>query len=256
MTIQRDTIAIMAVGVTALLAIGLFLFLSPSGGDFGRREVEGPPTVQPEVVAAHAEQFDTEIPEREAGSQQEQAAATYLLGVFQRNGYVVRLESVPVENLVSSTDLLATPPGVDEASTIVVFPYGSPERGSPNGTAIGLVLEVARALNVADPTHTVGFAAVGADFLARDGGALGSRRLAQLLLERDEMPTIVQIGTVAEGLTLEAGGPDAESVFGASGTVVIDPDVFDEAGFTRYVVAGAPDELGSALLQGLERLSR
>lgn len=246
------TIAV--VGGSALLAIFVFLLFSPSGGDFGRREVAGPPEVRHDVVAAHAEQFDDEIPDRTAGSQQEQAAATYLLGVLQRNGYVVRLESVPVENLVSSTNLLATPPGVEEASAIVVFPYGSEADGSPRGTAVGLVLEVARALNVLDPTHTIGFAAVGADHIDRAPGSLGSRRLARSLIDRDEDPTIVLIGEVAGGLALRVSGPDAAGVFGVSGDVTVDPDVFDSAGFTRYIVTGPPDEVGDALLQGLRRL--
>lgn len=249
---NKESLLIGGVGGLALIAIVAWLVLSPAGGDFGRREVAGPPEIRSEVVNAHAEQFDEELPDRVAGSQQEQAAATYLLGVFQRNGYVVRLEAVPVADLVSSTDLIAIPPGVEEPSALVVAPYGSAADASDTGLAVGVMLEVARALNVAEPDHTVGFAAVGAEFSDEGEGSLGSRRLVQLLLDRDERPAIVQLVDVGPNVDLSSTGPDDR--FGTRGSVSLDSDVFAAAGFTRYLLEGPPDAIGRALLQGLRNL--
>src|SRR5688572_23168853 len=57
---------------------------------------EGPPEIQADVIARHAEQFESDLAERAPGSQEEFAAATYMTAHLQRAGYVVRLESVPV----------------------------------------------------------------------------------------------------------------------------------------------------------------
>lgn len=247
---NKETVFVFSVGLAALLAIVAFLVFSPSGGDFGRREVPGPPSVQPAAVAAHAAQFDVDLPERAAGSQQEQAAATYLLGVLQRNGYVVRLDPVPVGDLVASTNLIAQPAQISEVATFVVVPYGSGD--TPNGESIGLFLEVARALSVADPDHRVGFVALGAEFTERAEGSLGSRRLARFLLDEDLDPAIVQIVDVAEGLETSVTG---DGVTRSGPHLEVAPDVFAEAGFDRVLVAGSADELGPTLL-GLLRGSR
>lgn len=252
---KRETLLVTGVGVLALLGVVAFLIFSPSAGDLGRRDVAGPPTPRADAIRGHAGQFDSEVPNRAAGSQQEQAVATYLLGLFQRNGYVVRLESVPVGDLVSSTDLIATPPGVDDPSPLVVVPYGAPEDGPGTGSALGVALEVSRALNVADLTHTIGFAAVGAEF-TKDEGPLGSRRLARLLEEQGSDPVMVVLASIADGVELAVEGPEAAAIFGVGGEVDTEFDVFAEAGFTRYLIQGPPEEVASLLMEGLAKLQQ
>src|SRR5687768_18446959 len=61
---------------------------------------DGPAEVEVEAVEEHAAQFDEDLSDRPAGSQQEFAAATYLTGHLQRAGYEVRLESVPYKDTV------------------------------------------------------------------------------------------------------------------------------------------------------------
>jgi hypothetical protein len=229
---------------------------------FATPEVSGPPEIRLDVVADHAEQFDTDLAERPAGSEEEQAAATYLLGTLQQNGYFVRLESVPVADLFRSTNLIAQPAGGDEPETVVVVPYGTGEGIAPNGTEVGLFLELARALNVRDPDHKVWFVAVGAEYSEEGGGNLGSRRLARFLLDEDEDPLVVQLNLDDEGFKAYgdlAGDANAirRELLGEEGTIETDelmtpqPDVFKEAGFDRLYVVGEPELTGEVLLEFL-----
>src|ERR687886_70074 len=52
----------------------------------------GPPRLADELVRRHARQFDVKLPNRPAGSQNEQIAATYILAHLERAGYVVFLD--------------------------------------------------------------------------------------------------------------------------------------------------------------------
>lgn len=181
---------------------------SPVGAPERVRPRTGAPTVESEAARRHADQFETDVPVRRAGSQEEAAAATYLLGHLQAAGYSARLDAVPVEDLVRSTNVLTIPPddGVAPVLVAVVYDTGpSPGRGR----ALGLWLELARAAAVAgggDPP--VRFAALGAEHAQTTGGHLGSRRLAQVLLDRGEEPGLA--------ILLSAGdAPAAGGSFGA-----------------------------------------
>ena len=154
----------------------------------------GPSRIQAPGVARHAREFDDDLERRPAGSQDEAAAATYILGHLQRAGYVVRLVAVPVADLVSSLDLVALPPGDAEPETVVTVAYDSaspPETAA--GESIGLFLELARALRAAKPGHDVELVALGAEHARNGGGYLGSRRLVQLLEEAGHEPLVVTI---------------------------------------------------------------
>ncbi|HYZ46281.1 MAG TPA: hypothetical protein VE712_01320 [Actinomycetota bacterium] len=169
---------------------------------------EGPEQVQVEVAHRHAEQFDEELPARRAGSQQEEAAAAYVLGHLQRAGYVTRLEAVPVADTVNSTDVIAVPPRGDDPAAVVAVPLDTGPNPSGGGTSIGIFLELARALAAARPRHDVGFAALGAEHAPVDGGYLGTRRLARTLLDDGSHPLVLTL----ESLRRRGGG------FGAVGS--------------------------------------
>jgi hypothetical protein len=234
-----------------------------------RSEVEatGPPTVQMDDVEGHAAQFDDEVPERRAGTQNEGAASAYLLGHLQQAGYVVRLDSVPVRNLVRSTNVVAVPPSGEDPIVVVVVPYDTGEDPEPSGVALGVFLEAARALRVAVPGHSVEFAALGAEHTDVLGGRLGSRRLIQGLLDDDLDPVVIVLGNIEERAGFSARGPAAAEINEAAESAGIqlppsplktmpDDDVWQRAGLDFAVVSGAPEEAGAVLVEYLEERGR
>lgn len=197
-----------------LALVGLGSVACTSGGDgasSARPQAEGPAEVRPEVIDEHARQFDQDLPEREAGSQQEFAAATYITGHLQRAGYGVRLASVPFKDLVRSTNVVALPPGGGDVTAVVTVLYDTTTGAPANGRAIGLFLELARALRVAEPDHNVEFVALGAEVTAQDGGNLGSRALAAELADLDEPPPVIGLLEVDSG-GFRAPGPAGDEL--------------------------------------------
>jgi hypothetical protein len=216
-------------------------------------DATGPPHVDLEVVEDHARQFRDELQDRVAGSQQEQAASVYILGHLQQAGYVVLLEAVPVEDLVRSTNVVAQPPGGGDAEVVVVVSYDASGRAGEDG-AVALFLELARALRVRAPAHAVQFVALGAEHASAGGGRLGSRRLAQELLDQGTDPFIVRIDTVTAEGRVVARGPGAAriaDVAGADGESGEGDPVFTRAGIDHAVVSGPANELGRTLLDFL-----
>lgn len=219
---------------------------------------EGPRNFQPEIAFRHGAQFEgEELRERLAGSQQEQGAAVYILGVLQRNGYVVRLDGVPVRNLVTSTNVIATSPAQEGPEAIVVVPYDTAPGVVGDGHALGLFLELARALRVAAPDHGVSFAAVGAEHATGSDGGLGSRRLARLLLDEDEDPLVIRLLLVTAEGDVQVGGAAGDRIRALAPDRIRPAapspsrDAFAEAGFETAVVSGGVPEVGRILLRFL-----
>jgi hypothetical protein len=119
--------------------------------------------VQADVVDDHAAQFDDSLDDRLAGSQQEFAAATYILGHLQTAGYVPLLDPVPVQDLVRSTNVVAEPPSGERPQVVVTVAYDTRPESRPAGAALGLWLELARSLYARDREHAVEFVALGAE---------------------------------------------------------------------------------------------
>jgi len=213
------------------------------------------------TVEQHDRQFAHDAPERPAGSQAEGIAATYLLGHLQQAGYLVRLENVPVEDLVRSSNVTALPPDGGAATLIVAVAYDTPPSEAAGGEAIGTFLEVARAMRVIEPAHPFGFVGLGADNAALDPGRLGSRRLAQQLLDDELEPGIILIGETLAGESLTLKGdlaPDlweAAKAAGADASISKEPvDVFSAAGFPAAEMSGDALALGRTLLEFLAKL--
>ena len=242
---------------TLLCVIAVSCATEPSASS--RVDPVGPPTIRAEVVESHADQFDDELVSRPAGSQQEFAASQYLLGHLQKAGYVVELDSVPVEDLVESNNLLAFPPGGEEPTTVVVVGYDSDEDRRPNGTALGVFVELARALYAAETDHRVEFAALAAE---RTADQLGSRRLARQLRDEGIQPDIVTL-LPASGDRIEVAGHGAEGLLSLAkrqgvpaqavdvAEVVEGENVFAAAGFDHLVVGVARSHEGDVLLEYL-----
>ena len=226
----------------------------------------GPAEVRLDVVAQHATQFDEELPQRPAGSQQEFAAATYITGHLQRSGYEVRLASVPYKDLVRSTNVVALPPGGEPIEAVVTVPYDTVEDMQPHGRDIGLFLELARAMRVEDPEHHVQFVALGAELTAESGGALGSKTLADELADLDEAPPVIALLEVSSGgfrapgpggdelneialeMDLPLVRPPSESLLPA---YLRSTEVFLDAGVSHAVAAGGVEEVGRVVLEYL-----
>jgi hypothetical protein len=218
-------------------------------------EPQGPPAVRLDVVDRHAREFTTDLQDRAAGTQGEQAASAYLLGHLQRAGYVVLLDYVPVGDLVRSTNVVARPPSGGDPDLVVAVPYDSPS----NSRTLGFWLELARASRAAVPDHSVEFAALGAE----QENARGSRRLAQELLDEGIDPVVVTFEAGPDSLCVEASGDLPENITDAledaglerpgCGRVPADGvgAVFARAGFDHVVVTGPPEDVGPALLEFL-----
>jgi hypothetical protein len=261
-----------AIGLLAGLAAAVLASCSSSNGEAPKVRASGPARVRIEVVARHAGELDEgELASRPAGSQQEGAAAAYVLGHLQQAGYGARLEGVPVANTVSSTDVLALPPAGGAPDIVVAVPYDTGAGPDRAGARVGLFLELARALAVADPGHRVGFAALGAEATKVGGGHLGSRRLVRLLEGEGEGASIVTIEAIelegaanfgAFGLEVSpvtdvaerlgvpvAPLPPPEPVVGRELTERA--RVFTEAGLDHVAIAGGAAEVGRVLLEYL-----
>ena len=245
----------------AFLCAGTLL-LAACGGEqvpFQQPEVDGPPEVRLDAAIEHAEQFATDVPERPAGSGEEQAAAAYILGTLQQNGYFARLDAVPVEDLFRSTNVVAQPAGGAEPDAMVVVPYGTGPGAPKEEYALGLFLELARALNVTAPGHKVHFVALGAEFTDVEGGHLGSRRLARFVLDEKQDPFVIELGEVTTGSGFRAEGDREDQLnvaagdgsVGSSDAVLRSVDVFKAAGFERVLVSGGLEDVAPALLQFL-----
>ena len=189
---------------TLALLLCLTACASPSSSPAGGPSPTGPAEVRFDLVETHAAQFDEEVPQRRAGSQEEAAAGSYILGHLQLAGFAPYLDAVPVKDQVRSTNVVALPPTGAAPEVVVSVAYDTGTEDQPGGRGIGLFLELARALNVAAPGHRVAFVAVGAESIEHRG----SRRLAQYLLDEGWEPSVYSIGPVL---------PQAEDALSAAG---------------------------------------
>lgn len=242
--------------------VACLMLASCSPGSPARPDVTptGPSVVELDVVERHARQFDEHTPRRPAGSQQEQVAATYILGHLQLAGYAVRLDSVPVANTVNSTNVIAVPPGGRAPEVILAVAYDSePGGGGSSGLTLGVFLEMARALRVAEPAHSVEFVALGAEHAAVSGGHLGSRRMAELLRDEDSDVFVIVLDGVSMRGDLAVEGERAAELEepGAQRDSSLDPaslataDVFRRAGYDTVVAGGGQETVARALLEFL-----
>lgn len=216
----------------------------------------GPPEIQQDAIEAHAQQFDEELPDRLAGSQQEFAAATYITAHLQQAGYVVEFDSIPVENTVRSTNVVALPPSTEDPEYLVAVAFDN-NGGGGGAASVAVFLELTRALRAAVPDHSVQFVALGADATSLDGGRLGSRRMIKLLQDRDLDPRVIYIRDVARSSGyFSAQGVDADELrtladARAPREVGTQGSAFEEAGFAFTTVSGITDEVATVLLRFL-----
>lgn len=255
-----------------LLACGLAAVATACtgvGADRSEREQtvpQGPAEVRLDVVDDHAKQFDEELPDRGAGTQQEFAAATYITAHLQDAGYRVALRSVPFKDLVRSTNVVALPPGGGDPGVVVTVAYDATSSSPDLGRDIGLFLELARAAKVADPDHDVEFVALAAELTGLGQGNLGSRALALELEELEPTPVVVALMEVTSG-GFRAPGPAGDDLNEIALSLDIPPArpltesilpvhlrgtaIFAEAGIQHAVAAGGPQEIADVMLEFL-----
>jgi len=244
----------------ALVALGA----CSDSGQVPRPEPSGPPTPEASVIDDHAAQFADEVARRPAGSQQEQIAATYILGHLQQAGYPVRLDAVPVGDLVRSTNVIAVPPQGDEPRYLIAVPYDTPPGEAMDAHAIGVFLEVARALSVQGLDHAVEFVALGAEFTEQGDGSRGSRALVERLTEEGVAPELVYLspnliddGVPGDGIYAEGPLADQLEQLPPAEKQIADPAVrsslklYEDAGFDATLVVGAPEAVAQGLIEFL-----
>ena len=236
-----------------------------AGADTPRPRVEatGAPTVRVATIGRHAEQFDGEIGARPAGSQNEQAASVYIAAHLQDAGYVLLLDAVPVAAAVRATNVVARPPGGGAPRMVVAAAYDTPEEGAASGGEnLGLLLELARALRVAVPDHSVTFAALAADHTEVGGGHLGSRRLARTLADDDADPVVVILEGIGAPCVAVDGSARVDIEADAAGGCPRRPPetesiaAFEAAGFEAAAVWGPAGATGPGLLEFLKARGR
>jgi len=244
--------------VVSILALGCSPAPSPKSTS---SEAPGPPNARPDVIERHATQFADELPERPPGGNEEQVAASYILGFLQQARYPGRLDGVPVADLIRSTNVIGTPPTGATPEYLVAVPYGTPPNEALDASSIGVFLEVARALTVRKPDHSVEFVALGAEFAEQEAGTLGSRAMASLLLDESLEPQIIYLSPELSGDSFYAKGPLASEFEPASseGTALL-PEValaaaaaYRTEGFEVTVIDGDPDEVAATLLEFLSQ---
>lgn len=243
----------------SILLIALLGLVSCTSSEAPRPSASpsGPPAIEGDALVSHSEQFADELPNRAAGSQQEFAAATYITAHLQQAGYVVEFDSIPIENTVRSTNVVALPPSTEDPTYLVAVAYD----GTGGAPAVGVFLELARALRAAVPDHSVEFAALGADETDLPGRPLGSRRMIKLLVDRELAPKVLFLANAAPPQEFKAYGDDAEALHRLAykdGTaltqeLMTDPgsDAFAAAGLDTTLVAGEPSRVGPVLLRFL-----
>lgn len=217
----------------------------------------GPPAIEADAIEAHSRQFADELPDRVAGSQQEFAATTYVTAHLQQAGYVVEFDSVPVENTVRSTNVVALPPSTEDPLYLVASAYD----GSGPAPAVGVFLELARALRASVPEHSIEFVALGAEDSAVPDGPLGTRRMIKLLQDRELTPRVIFLTNLDPPAEFKAYGADADELHtlaygkdvALTQELLVAPgsDLFAKAGFDTTLVAGDPGRVGQILLRFL-----
>jgi hypothetical protein len=231
--------------------------------EVAQTEPPGPPDPRAETIETHATQFSQELPQRPPGSNEEQVAASYILGFLQQAGYPGRLEGVPVADLVRSTNVIATPPRGADPEYVVALGYGTPPNDPLDAHSIGAFLELARALSVRAPDHPVEFVALGAEFAEQEDGTLGSKAMATLLIEESLEPQVIYLSPVLSGDGFYARGPLANEfepeVQASEGPLhpVADTaaSVYRDEGFDVTVIDGEPLEVAETLLEFLSTTS-
>ena len=243
----------------SVICIGLLLMACAQRGPVpvvGVPGPRGPARIQQDVVATHAEQFDEDLAERPAGSQEEFAASAYLIAHLQQAGYVARLEPVPVADLVRSTDVIAVPPETAVPQVVVAIGYDTGSTPSEDGEALGVFLELARAALVAAPDSSVWFAALGAQHASGGEPFSGSKVLLRYLDDQDAEPLIVLLEPSELPLSL-AGDPAALDAFRGEhevGEPVDSEEIFGRSYDNVLIVRGRVASAGDDLLEFLREV--
>ena len=245
---------------TALLALLVLASCAANETPRPAASPSGPPAIEADAIEAHADQFADELPDRVAGSQQEFAATTYITAHLQQAGYVVEFDSVPVENTVRSTNVVALPPSTEDPLYLVAAPYD----GSGPAPAVGVFLELSRALRASVPEHSVEFVALGAEETSVADGTkevLGTRRMIKLLQDRELAPKVIYLTNSQPPGDFKAYGADADELHSLAfgdGAALTDEllftpgsDLFAEADFDTTLVAGEPGKVAQILLRFL-----
>ena len=242
---------------TALLALLFLVSCTANETPRPAASPSGPPAIDASAIEAHGRQFADELPDRVAGSQQEFAATTYITAHLQQAGYVVEFDSIPVENTVRSTNVVALPPSTEDPVYLVTAPYD----GSGPSPAVGVFLELARALRASVPEHSVEFVALGAEESDVPDGPLGTRRMIKLLQDRELDPKVIFLTNAQPPGNFKAYGEDSEELHGlAFGDDAVltqellthpGSNLFEQAGFDTTLVAGEPARVAQILLRFL-----
>jgi hypothetical protein len=119
-----------------------------------------------DLAMSHMEALSVGIGVREAGSENEGAAADYVAGCLEDSGYVVDVTEVSLPNGGTSHNVRATKAGASPMVVLVSAHLDSkvPSPGAnDDGSGVGIVLELARDFRDADITATIQFVFFGAE---------------------------------------------------------------------------------------------
>lgn len=143
---------------------------------------------------SHVEHL-SEVGPRVAGSSGEQDAAAYIESEFRQAGYQPVAQTFSLGRRGSdreSANIIAEKPGGSSRTIVVGAHYDSESRGrgaDDNASGVGVLLEVARALQDITPPYTIRFVAFGAE----EGGLRGSRYYVSTMDPGEIVNTVAMI---------------------------------------------------------------
>jgi hypothetical protein len=156
------------------------------------------------------------------------------------------------------------PPQGDEPRYVIAVPYDTPPGEALDAHAIGVFLEVARALSVRGLDHAVEFVALVAEFTEPGEGSSGSRALVERLADEGIAPQIIYLSPQliqggAPGDGFYAEGPLADQLEerttlekqNAGPAVRSSLKLYAEAGFEATLVGGVPEVVAQKLIEFL-----
>lgn len=161
----------------------------------------------------HVRVLAVDIGTRVEGTERERRAAEYIKGEFQKAGYVVRTQQVPVPNGTVSENIIATKGGLSAKRIVIGAHYdarGDSPGANDNASGVGVLLELARTVKRQGIVPTVDFIAFGAEERIDenpDHHHYGSRHYVNLLsvAEREDIEGMITIDMVGAGSIFSIG---------------------------------------------------
>jgi aminopeptidase YwaD len=165
------------------------------------------------AVMDHVRALSVEIGLRNAGSNGDERASTYIAGRIERLGWTVERRPFPLPQGGESTNVVGTPPGFDETKPYVIVGGHYDSLNGPgandNATGVAVAMEIARTVDAKPGPLPVMFVGFGAEERQptpnRDDHHIGSRHYVSKMspAARANLRVFMNVDMVGHGDVLE-----------------------------------------------------